>query len=211
VVNDRVLRAVKAAIGLLALVAMVIAAGSAAPRARSDPTRFRSVLAALRSDLRKVKRDLAGEERDIRYGRTNPAGACYNLFNNVHYDVNQRLDHDAGANALIDRNNLQGQIGVMEGEIRHLSRYEKDFGNNRVAPLGGHWAEEAIGAMRARMQHTTSSANQLIDQVNADVMRGYMRARLAWEANSCPPGDKLTTTPVHLRPLPPIPDAVWDA
>ena len=112
---------------------VLVAACGSARHAGHDPASFRSVLAALQSDMRKANSDLRGEEKDIRDGATSSAGPCYSLFNNVNYDVVQRLDRDAAGDAVLDRNWLNNDIAQMKTDINTVQHDVRDFQNDAVA------------------------------------------------------------------------------
>jgi hypothetical protein len=205
----------KAVIGLLALAvaACGVVPSTAATHAATpaDPTRFATILAALQSDLVKVQADRAHEEADITFGLGNPAGACYNLWNNVRYDVLQRLNHDARVNTLNDRTELQTLLNEMRGELVNLQNYNRAFGNNLVAPFGGHWATDAIAAMWTTMQMTEGAANNIIDLANGTVAAGFQRYRKVWQVSHCASNKLLAAVPlrvphVSVEKLPPPTD-----
>ena len=188
----------KAAAGLLSVAVLLIASRGGASHAAHDPARFASVLAALRSDMRKENRDLGGEIRDILHGAQPSTGPCYNLFNNVNYDVVQRLDHDASGNALFDRNWLGGDISVMRTDITTLQEDVRDLENDGV-PVGTQ--TRAISSLRQKIAQTRTTANTYIGQVNADVTTGYRLARRYWRAHRCPASDQVTASAVSVPHL----------
>jgi hypothetical protein len=197
-----VFRSLRAAIGLLAF---AVAACGIVPSTAvthtghpADPPRFLSIRAALKSDLDKVQADRANEEADVTFGTTNPASACYNLFNNVRYDVEQRLNHDARFNTWNDAMVLQSQITATWHEVVNLQSYNRDFGNNGVTPFAGKWAATAIDAMMARMRAIAGTANGLISQVNSAVAAGFKRYHQVWQGNHCATSKALRTVPVRV-------------
>jgi hypothetical protein len=158
------------------------------------------MMAALTSDQAKADTDLANETTDIYFGNASPATQrCYILFNNVRYDVKQRLDHDAHANTSNDAASLQAQLNATWQELVNLQAYNQDFSNNGVAPFGGAWATTAISAMLAKMAATATAANAAIATVNADVAAGYRLYRSAWKRWNCPASKSLPGSPVHVR------------
>lgn len=192
------------ATGLVALAATACDAVPAhAPARAADPPvapRFGSILAALTSDRAKADTDLANERTDITFGDGSPASKrCYILFNNVRYDVEQRLDHDAHVNTSSDAASMQSQLDAIWHELVNLQHYNQDFSNNGVAPFGGKWATAAIAAMTTKMTATAAAANIRIRTVNDDVAEGYTQYRLAWKRWKCGQSKLLRGRPVQVR------------
>jgi hypothetical protein len=189
--------------GTLVVVMILVALGGsshgAAGVASHDPARFSSVLAALRSDERQADRGLAGVVNDIAHGTTPSTGPCYNLINNVNNDVVRRLDDDAGASALSDRDWLSGDIGTMEADIQTLAADIRDFENDRVRHLRTEAA--AITALRGLIALTRGTANGYIAGVNSDVLEAYRLASLYRSIHHCPVSDLISTPAVQVPPL----------
>lgn len=196
-------RALKAATGLLALSLTACGAvpGNAPPRAADppDPPRFLTVMAALTSDQAKAATDLANETSDIYFGDVHLSSQrCYILFNDVRYDVEQRLDHDARVNTSNDAASLQAQLNLTWQELVQLQQYNQNFSNNGVAPFRGAWATAAIAAMIAKMTVTAAAANTTIAAVNEDVVDGYKQYQAAWQRWNCPASKLLHGPPVKV-------------
>jgi hypothetical protein len=191
-----VAHALKAAAGLLATAMVLISACGNARHAGHDPASFRSVLAALQSDMRKANSDLRGEAKDIRRGTASPAGPCYSLFNNVNYDVVQRLDRDAAGGAVLDRNSLSSDIAQMKMDIKTLQEDVRDFQNDAVAHVSRE--KRAVASLRRIIARTRRTADEYIAQVNADVSTGYQLAGQFWRQHRCPAGDQIGTPAVQV-------------
>jgi hypothetical protein len=195
-----VLRALKAATGLLAvgLTACAVVPANAPARA-ADPPRFLTILAALKSDRARAGTDLASEATDIKFGDVHKSSQrCYILANDVSYDVEQRLDYDARLNTSEDAASLQKQFDATWQELVQLQQYNQDFSNNGVAPFGGAWATAAIDAMMKKMGATAAAANRAVAAVNGDVAEGYKKYHAAWKRWSCPRSKLLHGRPVHV-------------
>jgi hypothetical protein len=184
----------KAAAGLLGVAVLLIAVTGNANRAAHDPARIGSVLSALRSDLHKVRSDLAGEKHDIYHGATPSTGACYNLVNNVNNDVVRRLDHDAMANALFDRNWLTDDIAHMNTDIGTLRDDVRDFENDNVAHVSTE--RRALASLIGITARARDTADAYIKKINADVMTGYKLANRYRRAHRCRAGDQINTIAV---------------
>jgi hypothetical protein len=198
--GNRVLHALKVAVGLLAVSLTACTAVPAnAPAREVDPPRFLTILAALKSDRAKAATDVASEATDIKFGAAHqPSQRCYILFNDVRYDVKQRLDHDERLNTSQDAASLQKQFDATWQELVHLQQYNQDFSNNGVAPFGGAWATAAIDAMMKKMRATAGAANRAIAAVNSDVAEGYKKYHSAWKRWNCQPSKLLHGRPVHV-------------
>jgi hypothetical protein len=190
----------KAVAGTIVVVVLLVAFGASSRGdpgvASHDPARFASLLAALKSDEKQADWGLAGVATDIKTGVTASTGPCYNLLNNVNNDVVRRLDDDAGASALSDRNWLTGDIGQMEADIRTLTADLRDLENDRVRYLRSEAA--AIAVLRIRIAATRATANGYISGVNADIREAYLLAGLYRTAHHCLAGDQIATPAVQV-------------
>jgi hypothetical protein len=153
----------------------------------------------LRSDRAQAQSDLANEATDIDFGDGSKASQrCYILVNNVRYDVEERLDHHAGASASSDAASLQTQLDAKWQELVNLQHYSQDFSNNGVAPFGGAWATTAVRQMIAKMKATAAAANKTIGKVNGVIDDGFKQYRLAWMRWNCPISKLLLGQPRHV-------------
>ena len=111
-----------------------------------------------------------------------------------------------------------GQPGERVGRAARCGAVGVELGacDRRIVAWLSGWEPQTCAVVaglidRARAALTDAQRETLADALgDALSYREPAGSCADWEANSCPPGDKLTTTSVHIRPLLPIPDAVWD-
>ena len=163
----------KGVITLTALIGLLSVVSCGAPRNNlSDPAKFGTVEHALRTDLTKVDLDLGRERRDMRLrARGHRVSPCYNLKNNVNFDVLTVIHDFVVTTVTSNRNSMQTDMNHMRSDKSGFQRDITDFINDGVARPAG--ARKAIAAITTKISRAKNRANRLIADVNAGVRTAY--------------------------------------
>jgi hypothetical protein len=180
--------AIKAsAIALAAALGLVgIAACQRPSSTLSDPAKFNTAIHALKTDVKKVRRDFWREKRDAIHGPRGrgESGACYNLKNNVNFVVLKTIRDFVQRTVTADRNNVQRDINHIRHDRSDFQKDLDDFLNDGVARPSG--ARHAIEQITARIIFARSTANDNIRRINHVVSSAYRLGNaVAAEAAEC--------------------------
>lgn len=144
-----------------------------------DPPKFSTVIQALNSDLAKIRSDLQRERLDAAGGAAGPSEPpCYNLVNNVNFDVLQTIDNFAQNTVSTDVTNLQNDINTIRSDVSSYKADLADFLNEGVHSPTGSQGE--VTEINHEIGQAVAQANRIIKAMQADIGSAYKIAdRLA--------------------------------
>jgi outer membrane murein-binding lipoprotein Lpp len=152
--------------------ALGLAACSTLHQSPHDPPKFSSVIRTLNTDLAKIRGDLRRERRDASAGAAGPGEpACYNLVNNVNFDVLKTIDNFAQSTVSSDVTNLQNDIDTLRSDVRSYQADLADFINDGVRSPTGSNGE--IREIHHRIRQVVARANRIIKGLQAAISSAY--------------------------------------
>ena len=147
-----------------------------AQQLHADPPKFSNLEQTLNIDLTKVDSDLAGEVGDAAAGANGAPGqpACYNLVNNVNFDVLKVIDNFIEGTVMADVASTQDDINTIRQDVANFQADIADFANDGVPGPAG--SPQTISAMKNEIRRFIKAINGTITKINADVHRAYIIA-----------------------------------